>query len=187
MGQNIDNYIVEIKLKDNVSDRRFDVVRLNKPSIKEYKSFETTLLSDHYVYSKKAEDIIHFFIEYKNGIICPDRYNYYEPVNQVFNRDDIVKPVGMLAFPGGCLFLKKTKLMDAVIENKTFSFCWCDGVYQEPKASFPQYLTIITLFFPKKKNPDLNFIIQLMEDIRSFFGADNGKVYCQASGKIIAE
>ena len=57
----------------------------------------------------------------------------------------------------------------------------------EPKVSLPEYLTTITVFFPKKKNTDLDFIIQLMKDIKEAFGADNGKVYYQATGEVIAE
>ena len=188
MGQfDCNNYIIEVKLRDNVSDRRFDAISIMKPTIKEFNSIQEKLVSDHPVYSEKAEEIIKFFIEYKNGSIKPDRYNNFEPVNKLFDENHLEKPIGMLAYPGGGVCLKKTRMVEVDIDNKTYSFVWVDKEYLPPKRNLPEYLTIITVFFPKKKNTDLNFIVQLMKDIKETFGADNGKVYYQATGEIIAE
>ena len=86
-----------------------------------------------------------------------------------------------------CQYVLRNSFADIDIENKTFSFGWIDGVYSEPLVPLPNYLTIITVYFPKKKNTDLGFIIQLMKDIKSYFDADNGKVFYQATKEIIAE
>ena len=188
MGQyDRNNYIIEVKLKDNVSDRRFDAIKCMKPSIKEFKLLQSKLLSDYPTYSKKAEELIKFFVEYRNGSIKPDRFNGWEPVNKLFDENHLEKPISMLAFPGGEVYLKKLRCVDVIIRNETFAFVWIDGEYMEPKVSLPEYLTTITVFFPKKKNTDLDFIIQLMKDIKEAFGADNGKVYYQATGEVIAE
>lgn len=187
MGYDGNCFVLEVKLRDNVSDARYDTLRQLKPTIQMFKKFEKKLISDHPVYSGKAEDIIRFFINYKSGIIKPDRYNSFEPINKVFDENNLIIPISMLASPGGGVYLKKTKMAEVYIENKTYSFVWIDKDYLPPKRDLPEYLTIITVFFQKRKNTDLKFIVQLMHDIKETFGADNGKVYYLATGEVIAE
>ena len=88
---NLNNYIIKVRLKDNVSDGRFDALKSVKPTVNEYKAFVNRLVSDHPVYSKKAEELIRFFIEYGNGIIKPERYNCFEPINKVFDEENLEK------------------------------------------------------------------------------------------------
>lgn len=187
MGYDGNSYILEVKLRDNVSDRRFDTIRQERPSIKEFKAFLKKLSENHAIYSERAEELIHFFVEYKGGIIKPDRYNGFEPVNKVFDENNLQDPISFLAFPSGCVYLKKKRVVDVEIENKTAGFVWSDGELIERKTPLPEYLTIITVYFPKKKNTDIDFIIQMMKDIKETFNADNGKVYYQATGEVIAE
>ena len=187
MGYDGNSYIIEVKLRDNVSDARFDTIRQLKPNIQMYKAFEKKLISDHPVYNDKAEEIIRFFINYRSGIIKPDRYNYFEPINKVFDENNLIIPISMLASPGGGVYLKKTKIAEVYIDNKTYSFVWVDKEYLPPKRDLPEYITVITVFFPKRKNTDIKFIVQLMNDIKETFGADNGRVYCLATGEVIAE
>ena len=187
MGQyDFNNYIIKVKLRDNVSDERFNAIRTIKPTINEYKKFLKKLVSDHPVYSEKAEELIKFFIEYGNGIIKPERYNCFEPINKVLNVENLEKPISMLAFPGGSVYLKKTKVVEIYINNETHSFVWADNKYITPKRDLPEYLTVITVFFPKK-GKNLEFIVQLMQEIKDTFGADNGKVLNQATGEVLAE
>ena len=186
MGQyDNNNFIIEVKLRDNVSDTRWEPLFKMRPSVSFFKNYykKNIVIS----YSAGAERIIRFLIDYKGGILKPDKFNSFEPINKRFDENDISHSIGMLASPGGCLYLKKTGIAEIEIENKTFSLLWVDGVYSEPIAPLPDYLTIITIFFPKKKNTDIGFIIQLMKDIKSFFKADNGKVFYQATKEIIAE
>lgn len=186
MGQfDTNNYIVKVRLKDNVSDERWAPLYKMSPSVKGYKYFvkNNIVIS----YNPTAERLIRFFIEYGGGILKPEIYNCYEPVSIPFLEDEMSRAIGMLAHPAGCVYLKKPRTAEIMIENKTFSFGWIDGVYTEPQAPLPEYLTIITVFFPKKKNTNLDFIIQLMRDIKEHFGADNGKVYDQATREVIVE
>ena len=83
------------------------------------------------------------------------------------------------------MYLKRTRGID--IENNTHCLMWEDGQYLPPNRSLPDYLTTIKVSFAKKKKLDIEAIIQLMKDIKFEFGADNGKVYFQATGEIIAE
>ncbi len=186
MGQyDNDNYVIEVKLRDNVSDDRWEPLYKKSPSIREYKEYyKKTIVNS---FNPTAERLIRFFMEYDNGVLYPDKFNFCEPVNKPFNESCIAQAVSYLANPAGCVYLKKSRFADIDIENKTFSFGWIDGVYSEPLVPLPNYLTIITVYFPKKKNTDLGFIIQLMKDIKSYFDADNGKVFYQATKEIIAE
>lgn len=187
MGNDSNIYVIIVKLRDNVSDGRFDAIESLKPTVKEFKSFQAKLLSDHPVYSYKAEELIRFFIKYRNGIIKPDRYNGWEPVNKVFDENDLEKPVSMLAYPGGGVYLKKLRGALVEIENETFSFVWVNGEYLESKVPLPEYLTTIRVYLTKTKKTDLGFIIQLMKDIKEAFGADNGNIHNLATGEVIAE
>lgn len=188
MGQwDYNNYIIEVNLRDNVSDQRFDSIRERKPTVKEFKKIEKEFLAVAPVYTKKAEEIIRFFLRYKNVSLRPDKWNYWEPVNKIIDYSNISKLISGLASPGGGVYLKKTRGFEIEIENHTYSFIWEDGIYLEPKRALPEYLTTIKVFFPKKKNTDTDVIVQLMRDIKSEFCADNGKVYYQATGEIIAE
>lgn len=182
-----DFYYIEVKLRDDVSDRRFDAIRPKKPTIKEYKAFERKLVSEHPVYSEKAEEIIRFFVDYQGGAIKPDRYNYFEPVNKVFDENNLEDPISCLAFPSGRLYLKQLRGTLIMIDNETHTFVWEDGVYKVPVRILPEYLTTITIFIKLKKNMDMEFYIQLMRDIKKAFGADNGKICYQATGEVIAE
>ncbi|MBR4818160.1 MAG: hypothetical protein IKZ72_05920 [Bacteroidales bacterium] len=188
MGQlDYNNYVIEVKLKDNVSDKRYDLIREKKPTIKEFQELEKELLATAPVYTKKAEDIIRFFLNYRITSFRPDKWNFYEPINKPIDYNDISKLVSCLAHPGGCIYLKKTRYHEIFIENHTHSFIWEDNQYLVPKRKLPIYLTTIKVYFSQKKNTDLNAIIQLMKDFKSEFGADNGKVYYQATDEIIVE
>ena len=191
MGQwDYNNYIVEVNLRDNISDQRFESIREIKPTLKQFRLFHKNLELQAPVYNKKAEELILFFVKYHNGWLKPDYWNYYEPVNKPFHEKDITEIVGTLAYPGGNLggiYLKQKRGPEIELQNHTFSFIWEDGVYLEPKVPLPEYLTTIKVYFAKKNNTDTDDIIQLMSDIKTEFGADNGKVYYQATGEIIAK
>lgn len=130
MGQyDNNNFIFEVKLKDNVSDNRWEPLYKTSPSIKDYKDYLKSVIVNSY--NPIAERIIRFFIEYGNGVLKPDRFNCFEPVNKPFNEGCVAQAVSYLANPAGCVYLKRTRVVDVVIENKTFSFGWIDGFYKE--------------------------------------------------------
>lgn len=180
-------YYIEVKLRDNVSDIRFDAIRPMRPTIKEYKAFEKKLVSQHPVYSENAEQLIKYFVEYRDGAITPDRYNYFEPVNKAFDANSLEDPISCLAFPAGILYLKKNRGPVIVIKNETHAFVWKNDVYMAPVRELSEYLTTITVFFDKRKNTEMSFYVQLLKDIKEAFGANNGKIYSQATGEVIAE
>lgn len=188
MGQfNYDNIVVDIFLRDNISDRRFDCIESLRPSMQEYEAIEKNLCAQHPVSSMKAEELIRFFISYENGWIKPDKWNYFEPVNKDFDETNITDPIRALAFPGGELYLKKKKICDIVIKNHTFPFIWEDSLFLPATAPLPEYLTTISIYFPIGKNVNLHSIINLMHSLKNAFSSDSGKIYYQKTGEIIAQ
>lgn len=189
MGQwDYNNYIIEVNLRDNVSDQRYNAIREKKPTLKEFKRLDKDLLlTGGPTYTKKAEEIIRFFLQYRIVSLRPDKWNYFEPINRLIDYSNISELVSYLANPGGSIYLKQTRGFCIEIINHTHSFIWVDGIYLEPKRVLPEYLTTIKVSFAKKKNTNMDEIVQFMRDIKSEFGADNGKVYYQATGEILVE
>lgn len=180
------NYLVEVNLIDNMTDPREEQLMLQRPSLREYK---TIIRKKPYIpYSPKAEAIIRFFIDYSDGLIKPNRWGYWDPINKIFDESSLNDCIRGLATPGGGIYLKKKFSYDAEIKNNTFAFIWDDnGDFMEAKAPLPDYLTTIRFYFPGKKNIDLSFLTRLMNDMRDEFHADNGRVYYQATNETIAE
>ncbi|MEG1585500.1 MAG: hypothetical protein RR346_01350 [Bacteroidales bacterium] len=54
-----------------------------------------------------AKKIIDFIAHYQNGCLCPQKYNGYEPINKIFNPEDISEPVRGLSHPAGAFFLNE--------------------------------------------------------------------------------
>lgn len=180
------NYLVEVNLIDNMTDPRWEQLILQRPSLKEYK---TIIRKNPFIpYSPQAEAIIRFFIDYRGGLIKPDRWGFWEPINKVFDDSSIMDCVRALASTSGGVDLKKKYTYDAEIKNNTFGFIWDEnGDFIDAQVPLPDYLTTIRFYFPGKKNIDLSFLTRLMNDMRDEFHADNGRVYYQATNETIAE
>ena len=186
MGQyDTNNYIVKVELKDNMTDERWNSFFKIKPSLKDY----NVIIKNNPIISSNplAERIVRFFINYKDGALKPDRYDSSEPEKNIFDEANIAGPVSCLASPGGALFLKKKRKMSIEISNNAFSLIWVDGEFMEPQVAPPEYLTTIWVYFPKTKLTDLDFITQLMMDLKKEFNAEKGIVYYQATKEVIAE
>jgi len=180
------NYIVEVCLRECMTDNRFLPLRDLKPTIAQYKEYCARHIQT-LAYHPLAERIIRFFVDYNGGVYSPDKYNYYEPVKFVFNKNDIRIPISHIAYPAGALYLKKNRVVLISIINEDNAFVWEDGVYLEPKRALPEFLTTIRCSFPITKKSILEPIIQLMIDLKEAFNSDVGKVYVQNTHEIIVE
>ena len=180
------NYIVEVCLRECVTDKRFLPLRDLKPTIAQYKDYCARYIQT-LAYHPLAERIIRFFMDYNRGVYSPDKYNYYEPVKFVFDENDIRIPISHIAYPAGELYLKKSRVVLISITNEDNAFVWEDGIYLEPKRALPEFLTTIRCSFPIKGTTKLEPIIQLMLDIKEAFNSDYGKVYVQSTHEIIAK
>ena len=180
MGQwDYKNWLVKVELKEDLTDPQF-LDYLSKYavfSMKEYESFKSTLVRP--LRTAKAEQIVRFFLEYHNGELYPDRYNCFEPVRKVFSEDIFSSVIEYLCRPGGRLYLKKLRKFDVDIENKQFAVSFTDGQYDPPRVLPPENLTLITMYFDKKKVKDCSTLFGLADDMVAAFGAVKGAVIDQ--------
>ena len=180
-----DNYIVEVNLKDSVTDVRFQTLYKMKPTIKQFDEYCASNIQT-IAYNPLAERIVRFFMEYDNGIFLPEKYNNCEPIKRIFDIKDISIPVSYLSFPAGELYLKKRQIIEVSISNEDHAFIWEDGVFLVPRRNVPLFLTNIKCFFSISRNKSIEPIVRLMHDLKGFFNSDSGRVYVQSTHEIIA-
>lgn len=172
------NYIISVKLRESCSDQRIIDWQLERDysyATDEVKVFETSILPH---YSPLAEKILCFLIEYESGTLSPNKWNTFEPIKHNFAISDLNKYVGILAFPGSNLFLKKDKKYTCHITNWDYGFWWFDGKPCRPKLSF-EYLVEIKIFFSKQSKPKMDFMKQIVDDMAKYFGTDYAKIIDQ--------
>ena len=142
-------------------------------SSEEYQDFTKSIT----VGSENAKKIIDFIVHYQNGCLCPQKYNFYEPLKLNFNSEDICQPVRGLSFPGGSFYFKRNLPFvkcEGAIENHRFAAIWeCIGkkTYKrlKPIAKEPELLGEIKIWFNikdlLKNKKDISFIEQLVVDL----------------------
>ena len=180
MGQwDYKNWLVKVELKEDLTDPQFyEYLSTHKQfTLKEYRKFEKSLIRP--LHNDKAEKIIRFFLDYHNGELYPDRYNYFEPVNKVFTEDMLSDFIDCLCQPAGGVYLKKLRKYEVDIENKQFAICFTDNIYAPPTVSPPENLTLITMWFDKKKVKDCSTLFGLADDMVAALGAVKGAVIDQ--------
>ena len=180
MGQwDYKNWLVKVELKEDLTDPQFyEYLSTHKQfTLKEYRKFEKSLIRP--LHNDKAEKIIRFFLDYHNGELYPDRYNYFEPVNKVFTEDMLSDFIDCLCQPAGGVSLKKLRKYEVDIENKQFAICFTDNIYAPPTVSPPENLTLITMWFDKKKVKDCSTLFGLADDMVAALGAVKGAVIDQ--------
>lgn len=172
------NYIISIKLRESCSDKRIIDWQLEHDytyTTAEVNEFETSILPH---YNTLAEKIVRFFIEYEAGVISPNKWNTFEPIKYDFIISEINKYIGILAFPGGNLFLKRDKKYSCHIENWDYGFWWFDGKPCRPQVPF-EYLVEIRIFFSKQRKPKMEFMQKLADDMAEYFDTDYAKIIDQ--------
>lgn len=180
MGQwDYKNWLVKVELKEDLTDPQFyEYLSTHKQfTLKEYRKFEKSLIRP--LHNDKAEKILRFFLDYHNGELYPDRYNYFEPVNKVFTEDMLSDFIDCLCQPAGGVYLKKLRKYYVEIDNKQFGICFTDNIYAPPTVSPPENLTSITMWFDKKKVKDCSTLFGLADDLVAAFGAVKGAVIDQ--------
>ena len=178
------NICVQIKIREDLTDPRLlDFTKDWKFTEKELDTFLDSIKGT--IYNKYSKKIVEFFIKYKDGIILPERYNGYEPVKEIFNKDDISDPIEWLSFPGGGLYLKKKYKYDAEIKNEDFIISCSDGKAIPPEAKLPEYMGVITFWFSKQRKIDMEFLKQLLEDFCTYLNADYGVIFDQETDEVL--
>lgn len=188
MGQwDYKNWLVKVELKEDLTDPQFyEYLSTHKQfTLKEFIIFEKSLIRP--LHNDKAEKIIRFFLDYHGGELYPDRYNYFEPVRKIFSEDMLPDLIDCLCQPAGGVYLKKLRKYDVEIENKQFGICFTDNIYAPPTVSPPENLTLITMYFDKKKVKDCSTLFGLADDMVAAFGAVKGAVIDQEDLHVVYE
>lgn len=141
----------------------------------EVNTFETSIRPH---YNLLAEKIVNFFMEYKSGSLSPNKWNTFEPIKHTFDISELIKYVGIIAYPGSNLFFKKEGKFSCHIENCDYGFWWLGGKPCRPKVSF-EYLVEIRMFFSKQRKPKMEFMQQLADDMAECFDTDYAKIIDQ--------
>lgn len=193
------NYIINVKTKWDFSDQRI-------VSFLRERDYGNFLFDDYVTFRKKfgdnitskySEQIINFFIIYKQGILLPDKFNYYEPVKWKFVPTDLILPRGCLSEPAGELYLKKRYIYQATITNHSFGVIGQQDtpkspcIVMKPVVALPELMGEVKFWFYKSKKPttqeQIDFYVQLMWDLKDAIEGEEGYVRDEELGEIIAQ
>ena len=181
------NICLQIKTRENFTDSMFvEFMKDWNFTEKEYDKFLDTI-GDSNISNKYSMRIVDFFINYKDGVLLPDRCGPYEPLSYNFNKNDTSDPIEWLSFPSGSVLLKKRYKYTAEIKNDYFAIIFSNGKVLIPKRVLPEYLGKITFWFSKQRKIDMVFLEQLLRDLCTYLDADNGIIFDQETDEILLD
>ena len=97
-----------IRIKENLTDSRYvGFMKYWNYTEKEFDRLYKAIAEAGGAYNEFSYKAVRFFVDYKDGVLLPNRYNSHEPLKYLFDKNDISKPVSMLSFPAGYLLLRK--------------------------------------------------------------------------------
>lgn len=185
------NIIIQILVKENLTDPRY--VEFRKYwnfTEEEFNRFNKTITETKKAYNELAYKIVRFLVDYKDGALVPDKYNFFEPLKKEFDKDDISRPVSLLSFPGGSLYLRKKNKYYAKIENDYYSILWKEIAPKKnelliSKRVLPPYMGKIQLWFSKRRKIDMEFLKCLLKDYCEYINSDRGFIYDQETMDVL--
>lgn len=180
------NICLQIKTRENFTDPRAVEFMKNWDFTRKESQLFFNAIWDN-MSNEYSIRIVDFFINYKDGILLPDKCEPYEPIRTDFNKDDISAPVRWLSAPAGSLLLKKKYKYTAEIENGTFAVVFSDGELVIPKRILSEYLGKITFWFSKQRKIDMKFLEQLLRDLCAYLNADNGIIFDQETNEVLLD
>lgn len=187
MGKfNYKNYILHIKISENLTDPRFvEFVKKWDFTYHDVFRFQDTIEP---LYNAAVEKILIFLITYKKMDLCPDYFNSFEPINKPFDKNDIFTPMHCVSFPAGTLFLRKKRKFDIVIENLWYGLIFDpqQGHKVIPsKKELGKYLGSIKIYISKHTQYPFLLYQTLINDFCTYLNTDYGIIYDQETGDIL--
>lgn len=187
---NCENIGIKIQVRENLTDPRITKFLEEKDwnfSLDDFDAYLDTL--ERPLYNERARQIVEFLVNYRDGIICPDRYNSCDPIKYPFDKNDISDPIAMLSFPAGDLSMKKLRKYLVLIYNKSYAIIGDGGVEKvlRPKRVLPEYMGIISFYFLKQWKIDRDFVEQLLRDFCEYLKADYGIMYDNKTGEVLLD
>lgn len=179
------NICVQIEVKENLTDSRY--VEFLKDWNFTEKEFDAFLDATKGETTDMSKRIIQFFVDYKDGILLPDRCGTYEPLRHNFDKENLPTYVSWISFPAGYLIFKKRRKYSATISNRYWAVCWIGDKLVVPKRVLPEYLGRITFMFAKQRKIDMAFLEQLLRDFCSYLNTDMGYIFDQEEMTILVD
>ena len=184
MGQwDAKNFELEILVKENLTDPRVvEFVKGWNFTIKEERAFFKSFVP----YNSTAEKIVRFFVDYKDGMLMPDKYDNREPLRMQFDPDKISDVVRIVSYNGEEVYLKKKRKYDATITNTFYSLIFDEkGNVIPPKRVLGDYGGKVNFSFSKQSKPDMVFLKQLLRDFAEYIGSDVACIWDMETFKVI--
>ena len=180
------NYVLNVKVKENLTDTRaVERMKVWDFTLKEWDAFEKAISP---FYNPYAERIIRFFVEYDKVDLCPDLYGLWEPLKEIFNKEDIRELSYRLAFPDATLFFKKRRRF-VVVDNLNYGLiCDPQNKYMviPSKKKIGEYLGDIRIFINQNtKKFSFEQMQMIVDDMCEYLGTDYGVILNQENNEII--
>lgn len=188
MGQwDYKNYVLNVKVRENLTDTRaVEYMKSWDFTKKEWDIFENSILP---FYNPFAERIIRFFITYDKINLCPDLYDSWEPLKELFDKNNICDPVARLSFPGSTLFAKKRRMFNIIIQNLNYGLVFNphDKYKVIPsRKKIGEYLgNIQILISQNSKVYTFEQMQQIVDDMCKYLGTNYGLILCQETNEIL--
>lgn len=180
------NYILQIKVEENLTDSRFvEFMKDWNFTIQDVFKFQDSIEP---LRNTMAEKILHFFTSYDYIDISPDAYNSYEPINIPFNKDDIFAVEHCLVFPAGTLFLRKKRKFDVEIENSWHGFIFDPEKNHQvipSRRKIGKYLGDIKFHISKKTRYTFEMFQRLIDDFCAYLQTDYGIIIDQETNEVL--
>lgn len=169
-------YVLNVKVKENLTDiRAVERMKAWDFTMKEWESFEKAISPFH---NPSAERIVRFFVGYDKVDLCPDLFGSYEPIKEIFNKEDIREPSYRLAFPAATLMMKKRRQFEVVIMNLNYGLIFDPNnkyMVIPSKKKIGEYLGDIRIIIKKNtKKFTLEQLQTIIDDMCEYFGTDYG-------------
>lgn len=178
------NICVQIEIKENLTDPRYLEFQKNWDFTEdEYCAFIKQI--GYTATTEISERIIRFFVDYKDGVLMPDRYGAYEPLREHFDVNNLKRYISMISFAAGACLFKKLRKFDAEIDNRGYGFIFVDDAVLKPKRVLPEYMGRITFWFAKQRKIDMAFLEQLVRDFCAYLNTDVGYIFDQENMTVI--
>lgn len=179
------NFCLKVLIKENLTDSRI-VNFMEGWNFTKKDKYAFMASIGNALYNPTAEKIIRFFVDYKDGMLIPDKYDAYEPIKEQFNPNDISEIVRWISHCGGSVYLKKKRKYNAEIENDFYAFIYDEkGNVIPPKRSLGEYLGMVTFWFTKQSKPDMSFLKQLLQDFAEYIYSDAACIYDQETFEVL--
>lgn len=175
--------VLKIRLKNWLTDPRYvEFMKYWNYTMEEFDRFDKFIAETGGAYNDFSYKVVRFLVDYKGGILLPDKYNFFEPLKHIFDKDNISRPVSMLSFPAGYLFLRKRSRFLISMHNEYYSILWKEEGKNKykvliPKRSLPLYMGNIFFEFSKRKSDSMDFFKQVLVDYCAYLGTDQGFIY----------